>query len=219
MMFVQRLATGSRMGRGALAMLNEPHGGKGLVNTMVTGADKDAAIKACEFSVELNERQLCDVELLMNGGLSPLSGFMSEADYTGVVTDMTTADGTVFGLPIVFDTDDARIQPGKKVLLEYKGTPIATFDVDARYTPDKPLEAKNCYGTSSLEHPGNAMIAMERKGSYCGGKITGLNVPVRDFPCQALLRYVLCSLMISRWWPSSAVTPSTVLTTSSSPAP
>ena len=165
-------------------MLSEPHGGI-LVNTMVTGADKDSAINACEFTVELDERQLCDVELLMQGGFSPLTGFMNEADYSGIVENMKTADGTVFGLPIVFDTDDVRVQPGKKVLLEYKGTPIATFDVDSRYTPNKPLEAKNCYGTSSLEHPGTAMIAMERGAAYCGGKITGLNVPSRDFPCKS----------------------------------
>merc|ERR1719252_46586 len=121
----------------------------------------------------------------MQGGFSPLTGFMDEADYTGVVSDMKTANGVTFGLPIVFDTDDERVQPGKKVLLEYKGTPIATFDVSSRYLPDKPLEAKKCYGTSSLEHPGTAMIAMERKRSYCGGKVTGLNVPVRDFPCKS----------------------------------
>lgn len=174
----------TRSTRSAMTMLNEPHGGT-LVNTMVTGGDKDAAIKACEFTVELDERQLCDVELLMQGGFSPLTGFMDEADYTGVVSDMKTATGVTFGLPIVFDTNDERVQPGKKVLLEYKGTPIATFDVSSRYTPDKPLEAKNCYGTSSLEHPGTAMIAMDRGGSYCGGKISGLNVPVRDFPCKS----------------------------------
>ena len=83
------------MARNALRMLNEPHGGV-LVNTMVAGAEKDAAIKACEFTVELNERQLCDVELLMQGGFSPLTGFMDEADYVGVVSeDMKTANGNI----------------------------------------------------------------------------------------------------------------------------
>ena len=32
------------------------------------------------------QRQLCDLELIMNGGFSPLEGFMNEADYNGCVT-------------------------------------------------------------------------------------------------------------------------------------
>lgn len=51
--------------------------------------------------------------------------------------------------------------------------PIAVFDVESKYVPNKPLEALKCYGTSSLEHPGTQMIAMERGKYYLGGKITG----------------------------------------------
>lgn len=81
-----------------------PHGGK-LVNTMLTDeAAKQAAIKACKFSMELDERQLCDVELLMQGGFSPLTGFMDEADYKSVVENMHLVNGLIFGLPVVYDT-------------------------------------------------------------------------------------------------------------------
>ena len=38
-------------------------------------------------------------------------------------------------------------------------------------------------GTSSLEHPGVQMVAMERGSIYLGGSITGLNLPDRVFPC------------------------------------
>lgn len=51
--------------------------------------------------------------------------------------------------------------------------PIATFDVTSKYVPNKPLEAKKCYGTTSIEHPAVLMITNERKQFYCGGKITG----------------------------------------------
>ncbi|KAJ1424057.1 PUA-like domain-containing protein, partial [Ochromonadaceae sp. CCMP2298] len=139
-------ATNSR-----LMMVSTPHGGK-LINTMVTDSSKKNEIMAaCDFEMELDERQLCDVELLMQGGFSPLSGFMEEADYTSVVTELKITSGEIFGLPVVYDTNDARVVVGKKVLLSYKGTPIATLDVTSRYTPNKPLEAKNCYGTTSIE--------------------------------------------------------------------
>ena len=81
-----------------------PHGGK-LVNTMLKDeATKQAAIKACKFSMELDERQLCDVELLMQGGFSPLTGFMDEEDYKSVVENMHLANGLIMGLPVVYDT-------------------------------------------------------------------------------------------------------------------
>jgi len=59
-------------------MLAEPHGGK-LVSTMSTKcAKKNEFIASCDFEVDLEERQVCDVELLMQGGFSPLDGFMDE---------------------------------------------------------------------------------------------------------------------------------------------
>jgi len=168
-----------------LMMISTPHGGK-LVNTMVTDpAKKTELIASCDLEVELDERQLCDVELLMQGGFSPLSGYMAEADYESVVNDLKITSGEIFGLPVVFDTNNEDVVPGKKVLLKYKGTPIATFDVTSKYLPNKVTEAKNCYGTTTIEHPAVSMITMERGKYYCGGEITGLNVPVRDFPCKS----------------------------------
>ncbi len=164
-------------------MKQTPHGGK-LVDLMVDGAAAEAAIKRATQTVELSDRQLCDVELIINGGFSPLDGFMSEADYKSVVETHRLTNGLLFGLPVVFDTDSETVQPGTTLLLKQGDRNIAVFDVDAKYKPDKPLEALKCYGTSSLEHPGVQMIAMERGKYYLGGKLTGLNLPVRDFNCK-----------------------------------
>ena len=69
--------------------------------------------------MELDERQLCDVELLMQGGFSPLTGYMNEADYKSVVDNMKLTNGVMFGLPVVYDTDDERVVPGAKVRYFY----------------------------------------------------------------------------------------------------
>merc|ERR1712138_152684 len=74
--------------------------------------------------------------------------------------------------------------PGSKILLKQGDLDVATFEVSDKYVPDKPLECLKCYGTSSLEHPGTQMVAMERGKYYLGGKLTGLNKPVREFPCE-----------------------------------
>lgn len=187
----------------SLSMIAEPHGGK-LVNVMVSDPAKQREIMAaCDLEVDLDERQVCDVELLMQGGFSPLNGYMDEADYVSVVNTMHLVNGLIFGLPVVFDTNDAHIQPGKfvcsipylflvkisfglplsqlsvhisyththtsththtghKLLLKYNHVPIAVMEVTSKYTPNKALEAKQCYGTSSVEHPGVMMITTER---------------------------------------------------------
>ena len=181
------LLSSSKRGVSPLRMASDavPHGGK-LVNTMLKNeVDKQMAMQSCDFAVELDERQLCDVELLMQGGFSPLDGYMNEDNYKSVVNDLKLTNDLIFGLPVVFDTNDVNVAPGKKLLLTYKMVPIATFDVTSKYTPKKELEAKNCYGTTSIEHPAVKMITEERGKWYCGGKITGLNVPIREFPCKS----------------------------------
>lgn len=161
-----------------------PHGGE-LVDLIIKEeSDKQAAIDSCTTSIELNDRQMCDVELIMNGGFSPLTGFMNQKEYENVVENMRLTSGELFGLPVVFDSSDAHLKVGEKVLLKQGDLAIATFTIEDKYLPDKPKECLKCYGTSQLEHPGVVMVAMERGKYYFGGKIEGLNLPIRDFNCR-----------------------------------
>ena len=168
------------------------HGGI-LTSNMVPASDHASIVDACNVSIDLSERQSCDVELLMNGGFSPLDGFMNSTTYNSVVDTMRLpSSNLLFGLPVVLDTDRDDITPGQKVLLKFNGENIATLDVDELFTPDKPKETLQCYGTSSIEHPGVRMVAMERGKHYLGGKVTGLNIPQRIFPCQTPGWLVVC---------------------------
>jgi len=161
-----------------------PHGGS-LVDLILKSDDeKAAAIASCTKELQLSPRQLCDVELIMNGGFSPLTGFMDEATYKNVVDEVALPDGLIFGLPVVFDTNDEDLQPGDKVLLKDGDRAIAAVEFTDKYLPNKAYECLKCYGTSEIEHPGSLMVATERGKYYMGGKITGLDLPVRDFPCK-----------------------------------
>lgn len=146
--------------------------------------EKKAALDKATVEIQASERQLCDLELIMNGGFSPLTGFMDEATYKSVVDDVALPDGTVFGLPVVFDTSDEKLQPGMTAVLKQGDLPIATVEFTDKFTPDKPYECLKCYGTSEIEHPGSLMVATERGKYYMGGKVTGLNFPKREFPCK-----------------------------------
>mmetsp|Transcript_10329 Transcript_10329/g.13667 ORF Transcript_10329/g.13667 Transcript_10329/m.13667 type:complete len:420 (+) Transcript_10329:82-1341(+) len=162
-----------------------PHGGGALVDLMVTSEEeKEAAIAKATVEIQASSRQLCDAELIMNGAFSPIDSFMNEATYMSVVENMELPDGTIFGLPVVFDTDDEDLQPGTTIVLKQGDLAIATVELTDKFLPNKPLECLKCYGTSQIEHPGALMVATERGKYYMGGKVTGLNFPIREFPCK-----------------------------------
>lgn len=165
-----------------------PHGGA-LVNRVATG-DELAALKAEAVglkSVQLNLRQVCDLEMIMNGAFSPLKGFMSQADYKRVVKEMRLADGTLFPIPVTFDLnkdsiDKFEIAPGMSIALrDPEFDLVAVLDVDEVYKPDKEDEAQQVLGTTSPDHPG---VSYLRKAGeyYLGGKVRGVQLPVHyDF--------------------------------------
>lgn len=76
--------------------------------------------------------------------------------------------GPLFGLPVVLDTDSEDLKVGDHVLLKYQGQEVATCDIDSKWMPNKVLEAKKCYGTTSIEHPAVHMITTERGKFYMG---------------------------------------------------
>ena len=163
--------------------LIEPYGGK-LINLM-THAEEAEELKKNSFkTLNCSDRNACDIELLLIGAFSPLNGFMSEKNYNSVVQQNRLESGLLFGLPIVMDTDREDINPGDSVLLNYKDQDLAILEVEEKWKPDKVVEAKFCYGTTSLEHPAVRMISMERKKYYLGGALQGLKLPKRVFTCQ-----------------------------------
>ena len=163
--------------------LIQPHGGT-LVDLLVPADQREAVRTGVDRVGACSDRNACDVELLVVGGFSPLRGFMHQEDYEAVVANHRTSSGLLFGLPIVFDTDDASIAVGDRLLLTYQGQDLAVLTVESRWEPDKVKEAKGCYGTTSLEHPAVRMIASERGRVYLGGRVQGLELPRRVFPCR-----------------------------------
>ena len=160
-----------------------PYGGT-LVDLMVSATEHAALKASATTSIECSDRNACDVELLVVGGFSPERGFMHQVDYESVVAGHRTTSGYLFGLPIVMDTDREDVAVGDRVLLTYKGQDLAVLSVEDKWEPDKVVEAKGCYGTTSLEHPAVRMIATERRRYYLGGPIQGLQLPDRVFPCK-----------------------------------
>ncbi|GFZ92077.1 bifunctional sulfate adenylyltransferase/adenylylsulfate kinase [Dyella caseinilytica] len=129
----------------------------------------------------LNQRQLCDLELLLNGGFSPLQGFLGRADYDRVLAEMRLANGTLWPIPITLDVDEAfaaKLPDNAQISLnDTQGTPLAVLTVEDVYFPDRIAEARSVFGTTDRTHPGVAEL-LDRTGPvYLGGKLQGIQPP------------------------------------------
>lgn len=162
--------------------LNPPHGGQ-LVNLLATPERVFELQSASRDwpSWDLTPRQLCDLELLMTGGFSPLRGFMSRADYESTCSKMRLADGTLWPIPITLDVPEefARtIGPGSVVALrDAEGVMLAALHVDEVWKPDREAEAKMVFGTTSLVHPGVSSLLKQSHPWYVGGHLEGIRLP------------------------------------------
>lgn len=164
-----------------------PHGGT-LKNLIVAAEDAESLQHtAVDYpSITLSRRQLCDLELLLNGGFSPLTGFMNQRDYNQVVSRRRLADGTLWPIPIVLDVPSANAEkysPGQQLALrDSEGFMLAVLTIEDIWNPDKDQEAQRIYGTRSLHHPGVYQLFRDTQATYIGGKIEGVQLPMHfDF--------------------------------------
>ena len=107
---------------------------------------------------DLNQRQLCDIELLLNGGFSPLDGFMGQADYDSVCKEMRLQSGVLWPMPITLDVNEAfssSISREDRIALRHpEGMVLAVLKVNDVWKPDVTAEMELVYGTTDESHPG-----------------------------------------------------------------
>jgi len=163
--------------------LIQPHGGR-LVDLMADEARVEEIRAASRDwpSWDLTGRQLCDLELLLNGGFSPLRGFLTRKDYDAVCSGLRLSDGTLWPIPITLDVNAefaAGLRIGETVALrDPEGVMLAVLHVEDVWTPDREAEARAVYGTTDPKHPAVAHL-LERGGTvYVGGRVEGVHAPV-----------------------------------------
>ena len=162
-----------------------PHGGT-LCNLLV---DEDRAEELKQESgkflnVTLSQRHICDLELLLCGGLSPLRGFMDQASYESVISNMRLPDGSLWSIPITLDVpakQAEKIEPGQRLALcDGEGFMVAVLTVSDKWQPDKQREAEEIYGTTSTAHPGVRYLMEQVHDTYVGGEVTGVQLPIHN---------------------------------------
>jgi sulfate adenylyltransferase len=170
-----------------MGAFKEPHGGT-LRELYLASEDAEAEKrKGVDYlSWDLTERQICDVELLLNAAFSPLEGFLGREDYDGVVRDMRLASGVLWPVPITLDVTEAfaaKVAEGDTVALrDPEGVLIATLEVSDIWTPDRAAEARGVFGTEDSAHPGVNFLLNRSNPVYLGGRLHGVEAPMHyDF--------------------------------------
>ena len=132
-------------------------------------------------SWDLTPRQVCDLELLMNGGFRPLNGFLRRDDYESVLDAMRLADGALWPIPITLDVSEVfaeRVEIGQDIVLrDAEGVALALLSVTDKWTPDKRREAERVFGADDRAHPAVAYLHDRAGPVYLGGSVTGLQAP------------------------------------------
>ncbi len=144
-------------------------------------------LEAAELtSWDMSPRQICDLELLMNGGFNPLKGFLSEADYNSVVENMRLADGALWPMPITLDVSEEfaeTVKTGQDIALrDQEGVILGTMTVTDKWVPDKSREAEKVFGADDDAHPAVNYLHNTAGKVYLGGPVVGIQPPVHyDF--------------------------------------
>ena len=129
----------------------------------------------------LRDRQICDLEMILNGGFSPLNGFLNKEDYENVLTDMRLSDGSVWPMPITLDVNSEfskSISIGDNITLKDKeGFSIAVLEVEDKWEPDLNKEAELIFGTKDVSHPGVDYLLNYSNNIYIGGKVELIDLP------------------------------------------
>ncbi len=138
-----------------------PHGGR-LIDRTVQGAAADELRERAAGlpRVQLNARQLSDLELIANGAFSPLEGFMGQADYDRVVSEMHLANGLPWSIPVTLAVagDQAPAANAEVALYDPEGTLCGVMTVQEVFGYDKAREAREVYRTEEEKHPGVAAV-------------------------------------------------------------
>lgn len=172
----------------ALLDVSPPHGGQ-LVNRMLRGHMRQAVRERAEHlhKIDLNPMNLSDLELIAIGAMSPLAGFMGQADYERVVSEMRLSNNLLWSIPVTLAVDSetaATINLGQEVALCEDGNVLAVMEVAEKFAYDKEKEAELVYRTTEDAHPGVARLHAQGD-VLLGGEIWVVELPAAagvEFP-------------------------------------
>jgi sulfate adenylyltransferase len=182
-----------------------PHGGT-LINRIASPAQKAEFLSKADAlpRVQLDERAVSDLQMIAIGGFSPLTGFMGQADYNGVVTSMHLENGLPWSVPITLSVTEAvaaPLKPGSLIRLDSPiGDMIGVLELTETFTYDKAKEAINVYRTEDEKHPGVAVVYAQGGINLAGPIWLLQRDPHPLFPAYQLDPAVSRAAFVAKGW-------------------
>ncbi|MEE4240693.1 MAG: sulfate adenylyltransferase [Desulfopila sp.] len=209
-----------------MSKLVAPHGGKGLVCALLEGAERDAELAKAKGlkQIEISARAKGDLIMMGIGGFSPLTGFMTKADWKGVCENFQMADGTFWPVPITLDVsaaDAAEIKEGDEVALVRNGETYATMKVTEKFEmteENKKWECEKVFmgeGEESVDgnfwkiapedHPGVIMVMAQKEVNIAGPvKVLSEGEYPKEYPGVYLRPAQVRAMFDERGWANVA---------------
>jgi len=164
-----------------------PHGKSGKLINLLVDEKRSVLLKELTSSMPdiiLNDRQICDFELLATGAYSPLQGFMTQTDYEAVLDRMRLKTDELWSVPICLDIPESTsstLEIGQSITLrDQEGFLLGIMDVEDLWPVEIEKEALAVYGTLDKAHPGVNYLFNKSGKYYIGGKIEALNLPIHS---------------------------------------
>ncbi len=133
------------------------------------------------LSWDLNQRQIWDLELLLNGAFAPLTGFLGEKDFRSVCKEMRLGTGEIWPMPITLDVTEEfaqKVSQKDRIVLRHpEGMALAIMTVSDIWKPDLRDEAQSVFATTDEAHPGVFKLLQQTHPVYLGGKLEGIELP------------------------------------------
>ena len=133
-------------------------------------------------SWQLTDRQLCDIELILNGAFDPLDGFLNKKNYDLVLKDMRLENGSLWPIPITLDVTDefvSMISESEKIVLRDKeGFALAILTIEDIWKPDLSLESNSIFASMDAKHPGVSYLLNQSEKNYIGGSLEKILNPI-----------------------------------------
>ncbi len=164
-----------------MSKLVNPHGGGQLKPLMLEGDEQAAEKQKAEGlkKLPITSRETGDLIMMGNGGFTPLTGFMTKADWQGVCDEYKTASGLFWPIPITLSATQENadaVKEGEEVALIDSDTNelMATMTITEKYTIDKAHECMSVFKTTDMEHPGVVKV-MEQGDVNLAGPVKVLS--------------------------------------------
>lgn len=163
------------------------HGGSAI--QLIVNEERATMLKNIALNlpdITLNDRQLCDLELLATGVFSPLNGFMTRPDYEAVLDRMRLQSGVLWPIPVclsISDTKARTLEAGQSLALrDHEGFLLAIMHIEDMWSVNREKEALLVYGTTNTTHQGVQYLYNTEGDYYIGGKVEVLSTPLHfDF--------------------------------------